>query len=157
MATQDTVILKCDFNNEAHTQAVKSLMNAYIEDEMGGGEPLGDADGQRLIDGLQRYKTITLLAESGGVFCGLLVAFENFSTFTVRPMINIHDVFTAPTHRGKGIGRRLMEALIAEAQRLNASRITLEVRDDNLGAQKLYRSMGFNDVEPPHFYWRKYL
>jgi ribosomal protein S18 acetylase RimI-like enzyme len=96
-----------------------------------------------------------LLAVQQDVFCGLLVAFENFSTFTVQPMINIHDVIVHSEFRGQGIGRQLMTALVAEAGQRQCSRVTLEVRQDNQSAQKLYRSLGFTDTEPPMFYWRK--
>jgi ribosomal protein S18 acetylase RimI-like enzyme len=98
-----------------------------------------------------------LLAETDGVFSGLLVAFENFATFTVRPMINIHDVIVLKAYRGKGIGRKLMRTLTAEAEKRECSRITLEVRKDNHSAQNLYRSEGFGDAEPVHYYWRKYI
>jgi ribosomal protein S18 acetylase RimI-like enzyme len=88
---------------------------------------------------------------------GLLVGFENFSTFTVRPMINIHDVIVHPACRGRGIGRMLMNALIAEATKRGCSRISLEVRHDNAPAQHLYASLGFDETNPGMYYWRKNL
>jgi ribosomal protein S18 acetylase RimI-like enzyme len=125
---------------------------------MGGGTPLSKAAQEQLIDGLRNYPTaIVLLAENSGVYCGLLVAFENFSTFTVRPMINIHDIFVRPAHRGLGVGRRLINAVVDEAKKRNCSRISLEVRHDNTKAQNLYKSVGFDDTNPPLYYWRKYM
>ncbi|MDR0757197.1 MAG: GNAT family N-acetyltransferase [Tannerella sp.] len=123
---------------------------------MGGGTPLSAEEQVELTDSLSRRPTaVTLLAESGGVCCGLLVAFENYSTFTVRPMMNIHDVFVLKTYRGKGVGRRLIQAAVEEAKKRNCSRITLEVRQDNVAAQRLYRSVGFDETDPPMYYWRK--
>jgi GNAT superfamily N-acetyltransferase len=149
----------CDYSNPAHIQAVALLINAYIADEMGGGNLLSQEEQQRLIEGLSNHpKSIVLLAhEATDVFTGLLTAFENFSTFTVSPMINIHDVFVFKEHRGKGVGRQLMNAIIDEAKKRKCSRITLEVRKDNINAQALYRSLGFEEVEQGMFYWRKYL
>ena len=44
-----------------------------------------------------------------------------------------------------GIGRRLMEALLAEAVRRGADMCWLEVRSNNGVAQHLYRTLGFTD------------
>jgi ribosomal protein S18 acetylase RimI-like enzyme len=148
----------CNYSNPEHQQAIVSLINAYIDDEMGGGNPLSEQEQIRLVEGLNNHpKSIVFLAETDGVFVGLLTAFENFSTFTVKPMINIHDVIVLKTYRGKGIGRQLMNALISEAENRGSSRLTLEVRKDNPTAQNLYKSLGFKDTDPSMFYWRKYL
>ncbi|GAB6013022.1 GNAT family N-acetyltransferase [Viscerimonas tarda] len=53
------------------------------------------------------------MAETVGVYAGMLVAFENFSTFTVRPVINIHDLIVLKDYRSLGVGRSLMEAITA--------------------------------------------
>ncbi len=61
---------------------------------------------------------------------------------------NAHVVTVAvrPETRRQGLGRRLMEALIAEARRRGALEMTLEVRVNNLPAQTLYRNMDFRVV-----------
>ncbi|MDR0865729.1 MAG: GNAT family N-acetyltransferase [Candidatus Symbiothrix sp.] len=151
-------ITLCDYSNPVHLQAIASLINSYINDEMGGGKPLSKPEQLRLVEGLKNHpKSIVLLAETDDNFVGLLTAFENFSTFTARPMVNIHDVFVLKEYRGKGIGRQLMNAVINEAEKCSGSRISLEVRQDNGAAQNLYKSLGFEETEPSMFYWRKYL
>jgi ribosomal protein S18 acetylase RimI-like enzyme len=151
-------VTPCDYSNPKHVQAVSSLINAYIGDEMGGGKPLSESEQLRLVEGLNTHpKSIVLLAETGGVFVGLLTAFENFSTFTAKPMVNIHDVIVLKEYRGKGIGRQLMTAIVSEAENRGSSRVTLEVRKDNPPAQNLYKSLGFEDTDPAMFYWRKYI
>lgn len=158
MNPTDLHITPCDFTNTAHLEAVCRLMNAYIEDRMGGGEPLTKRQQLYLLDGLEQHPTaIVLLAESQGVFCGLLVAFELFSTFTVRPMINVHDLIVMPEFRRQGVGRRLLEQVIAIGEEKRCSRLSLEVRQDNVHAQALYRHLGFGEAEPPMYYWRKKL
>lgn len=47
------------------------------------------------------------------------------------------------SHRGRGLGRALMEASIAEAVAEGARKIELEVFTDNEAAIGLYRSTGF--------------
>ncbi len=46
-------------------------------------------------------------------------------------------------HRGRGLGRRLLEATLAATEELNLTRIELEVLADNPVALRLYESLGF--------------
>ncbi|PRI11485.1 ribosomal protein S18-alanine N-acetyltransferase [Leucobacter massiliensis] len=48
--------------------------------------------------------------------------------------------------RGGGHGRRLMEALLDEAERRGVREVFLEVRADNPVAQALYRALGFAEI-----------
>jgi ribosomal protein S18 acetylase RimI-like enzyme len=48
-----------------------------------------------------------------------------------------------PEFEGRGAGRALMEALIAEARRRGGSRMTLRVFAPNERAQRLYKALGF--------------
>ena len=50
------------------------------------------------------------------------------------------------THQRRGIGAQLLAALVDEAADRGARRIGLEVRTDNVAAQKLYRRFGFAPV-----------
>jgi Acetyltransferases len=155
---EEIEIEDCDFSNPDHLTSAVELINAYILDEMGGGTPLSPIQQLRFVDGLNDHpKKIVLLASVEGKCAGMIVAFENFSTFTARPMVNIHDIIVKKEFRGNGIGRKMMEALENRANELRCSRITLEVREDNKVAQQLYKSMGFDETEPPMRYWRKYL
>lgn len=57
--------------------------------------------------------------------------------------IDIHNLAVAPAYRRRGIARALLHAVIGDAKRENASRVTLEVRKSNEAAQRLYHSLGF--------------
>ena len=48
--------------------------------------------------------------------------------------------------RGAGYGRRLMEALIVEAEQRGVAELFLEVRADNPAARGLYESEGFVEI-----------
>ncbi len=158
MKDLNITIHACDYNNMDDFNAIGSLINAYILDEMGGGEPLRELQKLQLSETLRQHpKSIVLLACVGEIRCGMIVAFENFSTFTVRPMVNIHDVIVLKEYRGKGIGKALLESVTDMAKKRGCSRITLEVREDNRPAQCLYKSFGFKAPEPEMYYWRKYL
>lgn len=158
MKPVNTNIVSFDYTNTDHLNALGDLMNAYIADNMGGGDALNKLKQLRLVDGLNQHPTsIVLLAMCEDIFCGLLVAFQNFSTFTVSPMINIHDLIVLPAYRGKDIGCLLLKEIINIANDKKCSRITLEVRNDNLVAQNLYKKIGFAEAEPSMYYWRKNL
>jgi ribosomal protein S18 acetylase RimI-like enzyme len=158
MKNLDVTVHECDYTNVEDRNAVGVLINAYIADAMGGGEPLAPSQQSRLTEALRQHpKSIVLLACMGEIRCGMLVAFENFSTFTVCPMINIHDVIVLKEYRGKQAGKRLLEAIADIAKERRCSRITLEVRKDNSVAQQLYKSTGFDAPLPEMYYWRKNL
>ncbi|MDB4292489.1 GNAT family N-acetyltransferase [Maribacter sp.] len=55
----------------------------------------------------------------------------------------VEDVVVAATHRGKGIGRKLMEKLLEEAKNKNLDSILLFTGHHRLAAIALYKSLGF--------------
>ena len=58
----------------------------------------------------------------------------------------VADVMTiavVPAAQGQGVGKVLMDWLIAEARRGGAEQLMLEVRADNVAAQRLYSKAGF--------------
>lgn len=151
-------IIECDFNNPAHTDALVYLINHYISDKMGGGKPLDNLQKISLVEGLRNHPSkLILFALSGNTFIGLTVCFINFATFTVKPFINIHDIVVLDSHRNKGIGRLLLQEIIKRARQLDCSKVTLEVREDNLNAQHLYKSIGFEECNPKMYFWSNYL
>jgi ribosomal protein S18 acetylase RimI-like enzyme len=48
-----------------------------------------------------------------------------------------------PTHRGRGIARKLMDAAEAKARSLDCCKLTLEVQENNHRARRLYARAGF--------------
>ncbi len=59
---------------------------------------------------------------------------------------HVTTIAVDPLHRWRRIGKRLLAALIGEARRRRARRVTLEVRKSNIGAQSVYRKYGFKDI-----------
>ncbi|RFA19506.1 ribosomal-protein-alanine N-acetyltransferase [Subtercola boreus] len=59
---------------------------------------------------------------------------------------DIQTIAVAPDARRRGLARRFMLTLIAEARERGARRVFLEVRADNPGAQTLYASLGFAPI-----------
>jgi ribosomal-protein-alanine acetyltransferase len=67
---------------------------------------------------------------------------------------DIQTIAVDPGHRGAGLGRALVHALIDEARRRGAGRVFLEVRADNPVARGLYVSLGFAEIGVRPRYYR---
>ena len=68
--------------------------------------------------------------------------FTNFSTFLGRRGLWLEDLFVLPEHRGRGIGRALLEALAATARVRGYGRFEWAVLDWNSSAIGFYERMG---------------
>jgi ribosomal protein S18 acetylase RimI-like enzyme len=55
----------------------------------------------------------------------------------------LYDLVVDPTHRGKGIGRMLLDAILAELVAKGAPRVVLSSAERNAAAQRLFSSSGF--------------
>jgi ribosomal protein S18 acetylase RimI-like enzyme len=144
-------VIEADLDAPRHQEAVVSLINAYARDPMGDGRDLPAEVRQRLIPGLRRHPTtLTFLAFDGERPAGIAVCFLGFSTFAARPLINIHDLAVIPEYRSQGVGRLLLEQVEAQGRKLGCCKLTLEVRDDNHHAQRLYQKLGFGGMPTAH-------
>jgi ribosomal protein S18 acetylase RimI-like enzyme len=143
----EVTVIEADLNDAQHQSAVMHLINAYARDPMGDGGDLPSAVCDRLIPGLQQHpRSLVFLAFADATPVGIAVCFVGFSTFAARPLINIHDLAVVPDHRGRGIGRLLLERVEAKGRELRCCKLTLEVREDNHRAQRLYQRFGFGDM-----------
>ena len=111
---------------------------------MGDGQPLAESVREELIPALQRHPTThVFLAYQGLEAIGLAVCFRGFSTFAARPLLNIHDYFVLPSHRGTGVGRLLLQTVEERARAMGCCKLTLEVQENNHRAQGVYAAAGF--------------
>ena len=148
----------CDFENPAHLNALVELLNAYISDDMGGGSALNKLQQLRLVDGLANHPSaLVIFILCDNEVAGFATCFVNFSTFNAKSYLNIHDFFVKTDFRGQGLGKRLMEELVAISEERKYCKITLEVRTDNTVAQTLYKGFGYDACEPNMLFWTKKL
>lgn len=71
----------------------------------------------------------------------------------VADTAQIMTVGVIPTAQKRGIGQRLLDALLDEARRRGAEAVVLEVRVDNEPALRLYRRNGFTDLRVRRGYY----
>lgn len=137
-------IVRACYGDPAHAAALLDLMDQYARDPAGGGEALGDFAREHLIAELAARPFIfSVLAFDGDMPVGLINAIEGFSTFSCRPLVNVHDVVVAAGHRGRGIAAQMFAEVEAIARERGACKLTLEVLDGNASARALYQRLGF--------------
>lgn len=147
MTDAPIAIIEADLSRPDHQQVVLNLVNAYASDTHGDGKPLSEYARQNLIPGLRQHPTTMIfVAYRGKEPVGIAVCFKGFSTFAARPLLNIHDFFVAPAHRGTGISRRLIQAVELRARELGFCKLTLEVVDTNDRAKGIYLAAGFQEA-----------
>lgn len=141
-------VVRADYANPVHAQALVLLLNAYASDPAGGGEPLSEHAREHLVPELtRRPQAYSVLAFLGEQPVGLVNAIEGFSTFKCRPLVNVHDVAVLPGYRGLRIGERMLELVEAIARERGACKLTLEVLEGNAPAARLYQRIGFAGYE----------
>lgn len=89
---------------------------------------------------LLRDDTLFLVAEEeGGIigYCGVVMVLDEGDITNVAVSVN---------HQGRGIGRQLVEAMIAKALERGVEHLHLEVRQSNERARTLYQKLGFQEV-----------
>jgi diamine N-acetyltransferase len=102
--------------------------------------------------GASREKTI-LVAEENGVLLG----YVEFGDVTIpevqaRPGDqSVHRLYVETALQGRGLGRALLEAALQHPRLANASRVFLDVWDENRRAVRLYESVGFQRVGTTRF------
>ena len=148
----------CDYLNENHCRRFAELIHHYMADPMGGSKPLSPREQLYLLDGMANHPSgFVMFAVLDADIVGLVTCFINFSTFKAKRYLNIHDIIVQKEFRGLGIGRKLTEKCISIAEEHDYCKVTLEVRDDNMNAKKLYKGLGFEDAVPVMHFWTKLL
>jgi ribosomal protein S18 acetylase RimI-like enzyme len=59
------------------------------------------------------------------------------------PAAVLHDVIVHPDHRGRGVGRLLLNATLSYLTSRGAPRVVLSTAERNVSAQRLFERMGF--------------
>jgi GNAT superfamily N-acetyltransferase len=83
------------------------------------------------------------VGRAAGKTVGMANALFTISTAEGGPVVLLEDVIVAEPHRGQGLGRLLVEHVIAWAREQGFLRVTLLTEADNHGAQRFYQRLDF--------------
>lgn len=79
--------------------------------------------------------------DSEAAGCGALLAIN-------KEVCEMKRMYVRPAFQGKGIGRKIVQRLIEEADNIGYKRIRICLNTFMYTAQALYRSLGFYETEP---------
>lgn len=100
-----------------------------------------------LEERLSRNESVIFLALAdstpGAKALGFTQLYHTFCSTVAAPIIVLYDLFVTPGGRQHGVGRALMEAAHRYAREADVQRVVLSTAHDNLKAQALYESLGY--------------
>lgn len=150
MLSPEANIRLIDWTQPLECQAYLALTQNYATHPMGQGKLLPPEIADELVPRLQAITHARVfIAWNGETPLGIATCFVGFSTFKARELINVHDLAVHSDHRGLGIGKMLLQHVQMYAQQNGYCAVTLEVRNDNTHARKLYQQLGFKDLDDP--------
>jgi len=95
---------------------------------------------KQILHTLEAKNSIVLVAYAAEEIVGFIAASK------AEDIVDVFIVVVAEPHKEKGVGRRLLEYLIAWAQAKKMQAIILETRRSNQAALALYERVGFDQV-----------
>ncbi len=98
---------------------------------------------QRFLDAQEPMHA--LVAEDQGLLVGL--AHYLFHRSTIRPELSCYlsDLYTLPSHRGRGIGRALIERVYAECRSAGVKGVYWQTHESNAAGRRLYDTLARYD------------
>lgn len=96
-----------------------------------------------LVERLEAGESTVFLARRQGRWIGLCQLYRGFSSIACARTVVLNDLYVDRAHRHAGVGRALIEKAREFARRIGAARVTLETAEDNVRAQAIYASLGF--------------
>jgi 8-oxo-dGTP diphosphatase len=132
--------------------AVRAAVGGLLADGVRGGAALGwldppdAAEVDRLLDDLTARSrsgdaAVRLVREGPRVVA--LGFWRRYGRPSLAANADLEKLLVAASHRGRGLGRLVVEGLVDDARRAGVESLTLDVRGDNLGAIALYERLGF--------------
>jgi GNAT superfamily N-acetyltransferase len=98
-----------------------------------------------LAERFRHAESVILLAlhESSGEGVGFTQLYPLFSSVRATRRYLLNDLFVTPAKRRFGVAAALLHAATAHARAMGGSGMSLSTANDNLAAQRLYESMGW--------------
>ncbi|WP_226528847.1 GNAT family N-acetyltransferase [Metabacillus niabensis] len=100
----------------------------------------------------QIESTIFLAKDKDGRPAGFVQLYPIFSSVGMKRKWLLNDLFVAEEYRRHGVGKALMNQAKEFAVETNTAGILLETSKDNVNAQALYESVGYEKEDTVYFY-----
>ena len=83
---------------------------------------------------------------------GYAILVPLYSSFEARPTLYLEDLFVLPEHRGRGIGKAMMQHCIELAWKRRCGRMEWTCLDWNVKAQEFYHKLGARKLSEWYLY-----
>lgn len=113
-----------------------------------------DLDGARnfLRERMTNKESVVFLAVEGMEGVGFTQLYPSFSSVSMERLWILNDLFVASEARRRGVAAALLEEARKLAVRTRATGLELATATDNLSAQRLYESLGWERDTDFHHY-----
>lgn len=124
-----------------HIDALVPLFDAYRQFYR---RPSAPDDARAfLLERIEREQSVVFLAFEGTAAVGFVQMFPSFSSAAMRSILILNDLFVAPSARGTGAGRALLDMAASHGRQVGAARLTLSTENTNTSARAIYEHMGW--------------
>ncbi len=99
---------------------------------------------RRIANAYERHAWLVVTGDAGEV-----VAWAATMPYAARAAydgVAEFSIYVASAHQGRGAGRLVLSALLAEAEKSGIHKVTSRIFTDNVGSRRLCASLGFRDV-----------
>ncbi|MET3108237.1 ribosomal protein S18 acetylase RimI-like enzyme [Oxalobacteraceae bacterium GrIS 2.11] len=97
-----------------------------------------------IADRIKNNESTILVAEnSAGGLDGFCQLYPTFCSVIAQPIYVLYDLFVAPSARGKGVAKQLLDASVALAKEHGRARLDLSTAKTNQVAQSVYEANGW--------------
>lgn len=101
---------------------------------------------EELINDFKTNLFNCLVAEVDNKIIGIALFYNRYSTWKGKT-IHLEDLIVTHSYRGKGIGKALLDAIVAKAKSEKLRRVEWNVLDWNTPAIEFYKNVGANVLE----------
>ena len=141
MARADVTIRRIEAGDEAEW---RRLWTAYLEFyETSVSEDVYRTTFERLL-GEGEFEPNGFIASVDGAPAGLVHYIQHRTCWSQKNNCYLQDLYADPHMRGSGVGRALIEAVYAEADRLDLANVYWLTQEHNATARKLYDRIARN-------------
>ena len=144
-------MIKITLANESHLDELARLFNLYriFYEQKDDLDRAYDFIKARLVN----QQSIVFVAEDDpDQLSGFVQLYPSFCSVSTIPILILYDLYVDQNHRGKGIGRLLMNQASKHAKDNGFKRLELSTAITNVIGQSLYESLGYEvDDEFLHY------